>query len=90
MKGTFLIIACLLALVLMVTLTEGKPVEKKHEEATKSHESDTNEHESEDHEVNEKSEEEPEDEHSGSSGHLSDGKYKSKWSYFSSNSSKLV
>ena len=69
-----IIVACLL---FMVTLTEGKPFAKKHYEATEKHQSDTNEHESEDHEVNEESE----DEHSGGSGHLSDGKYKSKLSY---------
>ena len=77
MKGTFLIIACLLALVLMVTFTEGNILTKKHEEATENHQSDTNEHESEDHEVNEESE----DGHSGSGGYLSDGRYKSKLSY---------
>lgn len=51
MRGTFLLIAYLSAMVALVTLTEGKFISsKKHEEETKDHALDTHEHESHEHE----------------------------------------
>lgn len=51
MRGTFLLIAYLSAMVALVTLTEGKFISsKKHEEETKDHALDTHKHESHEHE----------------------------------------
>ena len=73
MKGTFLLIACLLAMMLMVTFTEGKPVAKRHEEAEADPKPDTKDDESEDSDDEKDSEEESEAESSGSGS--GNGKY---------------
>lgn len=75
MKGTFLLYACLLALVFIATLTEAKPVAKKHEKATKNLEATTKgEDKNDDENENEdKSEEESKGKNQSGSG-LNDGK----------------
>ena len=80
MKGTFLLYACLLALVFIATLTEAKPVAKKHEKATKNLEATTKgEDKNDDENENEdKSEEESKGKNQSGSG-LNDGKEIVKW-----------
>jgi len=72
MKGSLLLIACLLAMVLLVTLTEAMPA-KQHEEDKKDSESDTKDHESDDDKDEQDSEDETDSDSSGSGS--GDGKY---------------
>lgn len=75
MKGIFLLSACLLPLVFMATLTEAKPVEKKHEKATKNLETTTKgeDKNNDENENEDKSEDESEGKIQSGSG-LNDGK----------------